>query len=63
MFSLLFALLIAVLDFFALVDVLFSRRPFVEKVLWAVVIVVLPFLGLVLYLMMGRSSRGSDSMI
>ena len=63
MFSLIFGLLIAVLDFFALADVLFSRRPFVEKVLWAIVIVMLPLLGLLLYLMMGRSTRDSDSMI
>ncbi|MFT5323171.1 MAG: hypothetical protein ACI8P0_001018 [Planctomycetaceae bacterium] len=63
MFSLIFAVLIAVLDLFALVDVLVSRRPFVEKVLWTVVIVMLPFVGLLLYLMMGRSPRGSDRMI
>lgn len=57
MLSLIFGLLIAVLDIIALFDVLFSRRPIVEKLLWAIVIVMLPLLGLILYLLMGRSSR------
>lgn len=57
MLSLIFGLLVAVLDVIALFDVLFSRRPIVEKLLWAIVIVVLPLLGLILYLLLGRSSR------
>lgn len=57
MLSLLFGLLIAILDIVALFEVLFSRRPAVEKLLWAIVIVMLPLLGLILYLLLGRSSR------
>lgn len=57
MLSLIFGLLVAVLDIIALFDVLFSRRPMVEKLLWAIVIVLLPLLGLILYLLLGRSSR------
>lgn len=57
MLSLIFGLIIAVLDVFALFDVLFGRRPVVEKVLWAIVILMLPLLGLVLYMLMGRTSR------
>lgn len=62
MLSLLLTLLMAVAVFFALFDVVFSRRPLVEIVLWAVVIVMLPLLGLLLYLVMGRST-GSDHYI
>tara|TARA_R110002072_G_scaffold303029_3_gene491496 strand:+ start:11834 stop:12025 length:192 start_codon:yes stop_codon:yes gene_type:complete len=57
MLSIFIALLTAIAVFFALIDVAFSRRPLVEKILWAVVIVMLPLLGILLYLLMGRSGR------
>ncbi|MDA0807379.1 MAG: PLDc N-terminal domain-containing protein [Planctomycetota bacterium] len=57
MFSILCAMLIAVLDIFAIVEVVLSRRPLVEKVLWALVIAMLPLLGLIPYLLMGRGTR------
>ncbi len=60
MLSLMITLLMAVAVFFALIDVAFSRRPLVEKVLWGVVIVMLPLLGLLLYLVMGRSTRSDN---
>ena len=61
MLSLIFGLLIAVLDIVALFDVLFSQRTLVEKLLWAIVILMLPLLGLILYLLIGRSSRSDHS--
>lgn len=63
MLSLIFGLLIAVLDIVALFDVLFSQRPLVEKLLWAIVILMLPLLGLILYLLIGRSSRSDHSIV
>ena len=63
MLSLIFGLLLAVLYFLAFFDVAFSRRPIVEKLLWAIVIVMLPLLGLILYLMIGRSSRRDSYLV
>lgn len=63
MLSLIVGLIIAVLDIFALFDVLVSRRPFVEKLLWTIVILMLPLLGLLLYVLLGRSRGHRDSFV
>ncbi len=55
MASLILGILIAVLDIVALFDVLFSIRPAIEKLLWVIVILLLPVLGLLLYFLFGRS--------
>lgn len=52
--------LIAVLCFVfwivALVDCIKSNNP--NKVLWIILIILLPFLGTILYFLLGKTSRG-----
>lgn len=51
----LLALVILVLDIVAIVDVFKSSMETGKKVLWTVLIVLLPVVGLILYFLMGRS--------
>jgi hypothetical protein len=48
-----FGLIILVLDIWAIVNVLGSGASTGEKVLWVVVILLLPLLGLILWFFMG----------
>ncbi len=50
-------LLILVLDIFALVSLLKRGADTATKILWLLVIVLLPFLGMVLYFLMGPGRR------
>jgi hypothetical protein len=43
-----------VLWIWALVDILKSSKPPAEKLLWVVVVALLPLIGLILYLVIGR---------
>ena len=56
MFRLL-GLLVLVLDVIAVVSVLKSGAETGTKILWIVLIVLLPFLGMVLYFLMGPGRR------
>ncbi len=56
MFRLL-ALLVFVLDVIAIVSVLKSSADGATKLLWIVLIILLPFLGMVLYFLMGPGRR------
>jgi len=56
MFRLL-GLLVLVLDIIAVVSVLKSGADSGTKLLWIVLIVLLPFLGMVLYFLMGPGRR------
>ena len=56
MFRLL-GLLVLVLDVIAVVSVLKSGADTGTKILWIVLIVLLPFLGMVLYFLMGPGRR------
>ncbi len=47
-------LIILVLDVLALIEVLNSRRSTGDKVLWSLVIVFFPFVGLLAYYFIGR---------
>jgi hypothetical protein len=47
-------LIILALDVWAIVTILQGRGPTNTKVLWIVLILVLPVIGLVLWLLMGR---------
>jgi uncharacterized Tic20 family protein len=56
----LFGLLILIADLWAVVNVLGSRASLVGKVLWVLAILVLPLLGLLVWLVAGpRASHGS----
>ena len=56
----LFALLILIADLWAVANVLGSRASLVGKVLWVLAILVLPLLGLLVWLVAGpRASHGS----
>jgi hypothetical protein len=56
MFSIV-GLLILVLDIIALVSLLKSGADTATKILWLLVIVLLPFLGMILYFLMGPGRR------
>ena len=53
----LLGLLILVLDIMALASLWGGSSPTERKLLWTVAIVLLPFLGMLLYYAFGRSSR------
>jgi len=56
MFSLV-GLVILVLDVIALVSLLQSGADTATKILWALLIILLPFIGMVLYFLMGPGRR------
>jgi hypothetical protein len=53
----LFGLLILVLDIIALVSLLKSGADATTKILWALLIILLPLLGMILYFLMGPGRR------
>ncbi len=57
--TLLVILFIFLLPLLALISALTSDFPGNEKILWVLIIIVLPFLGSVLYFLIGRNQRTS----
>ncbi|HVM60371.1 MAG TPA: PLDc N-terminal domain-containing protein [Verrucomicrobiae bacterium] len=51
----LLGLVVLALDIIAIVDVAKSNREIGMKVLWIVLILLLPLLGMILYFLLGRS--------
>ncbi len=49
-------LLVLVLDVIAIVDVVKSAVPTNQKVLWVILILVLPVIGMVLYFLIGKKT-------
>ena len=49
-------LIILVLDIIAIVSVLGGRSSVEHKLLWTVIILLLPVVGMILYFLMGRST-------
>ena len=47
-------MVVLVLDIIAIVDCLKSNADVVKKLLWILVILLLPFLGMLLYFLVGR---------
>lgn len=45
-----------ILDIIAIVSVVSGRSSTERKVLWVVIILLLPFIGMLLYFLLGRSS-------
>jgi len=58
MFGLL-GLVVFVLDIFAIVDCVKKNRDTGKIVLWIVLILLLPVLGMILYFLLGRSNSGA----
>lgn len=50
----LFALVILILDILAIMDLLKSNQDMGKKVLWIVLIIILPLVGLILYYLVGK---------
>jgi len=50
----LFALVILILDILAIMDLLKSNQDMGKKVLWVVLIIILPLVGLILYYLVGK---------
>jgi hypothetical protein len=59
MFSSILGLLILILNIYAIVSVLMGSSSIERKVLWIVVILLLPVIGTILYFVIGRS--GADA--
>lgn len=55
--TLLFVFFIILLPLMALISVLMNDFPGNEKIIWVVIILFLPFLGSVLYFLIGRDKR------
>jgi len=55
--TLLVILFIFLIPLLALISALMSDFPGNEKILWVVIILLLPFLGSVLYFLIGRNQR------
>ncbi len=49
-------LLVFILDIVAIVSVLAGNTSLERKLLWTVIILLLPFIGMILYFLMGRSA-------
>ena len=49
-------LIILVLDIIAIVSILGGRASVEHKLLWTVVVLLLPVIGMILYFVMGRSA-------
>jgi hypothetical protein len=47
-------LIILILDIWAIVTILASNDPPVRKVVWIVVVLILPVIGLILWFLLGR---------
>lgn len=56
----LIGLLILILDVWAIVSVLLGSSSIERKILWVVLILLLPVVGLILYLLIGRSARDAN---
>ena len=52
-----FGLLIFVLDIFAIISVINGASSIDRKVLWTLLIIILPLLGMVLYYFVGRNRQ------
>ena len=50
----LFALIIPILDVIAILDCVKTIKDGGKKILWIVLIIVMPFLGLILYYLLGK---------
>lgn len=50
----LLALIVVIMDVIAIVDVLRGYSPMAKKVLWTILIIFLPVLGMFLYFLLGR---------
>jgi len=53
----LLGLIIFVLDVVAIINILGSGAPATEKLLWVVVILLLPVVGLIIWWLMGRKTK------
>ena len=52
--------MILILDIVAIVSVVAGRGSLVRKLLWTLLILVLPVLGMLLYFLIGRRSADAD---
>lgn len=59
MISTLFGLIILILDIVAIVNVLTGSGSTGHKVLWTLLILFLPLIGLILYYLIGRKTTGA----
>lgn len=53
----LFGVLVLIADIFAIIKVLKSRVPDINKLLWIVLIILLPLIGLIIWYFMGPGDK------
>lgn len=49
--------LILILDIIAILDVLLSKKTIVKKLLWMLVILLFPFVGMIFYFLLDRDGQ------
>lgn len=54
-------IVVAVLEIVAIVDVLRSLLPTAKKILWILLIVIVPVIGFILYFLLGKSEQKSEA--
>lgn len=54
------SVLILILDIWAIASILMGSSPVERKLLWIVVIVLLPLIGLILYFLLGRTAGDAN---
>jgi len=52
-----FGLIVLVLDIIAIIGVISGRSSVVRKLLWTLIVLILPLLGMALYFLIGRDGR------
>ncbi len=55
----LLALIVLALDIIAIVDCAKSAKTMVKKVIWIIVILLLPLIGMIVYFVMGREKKAA----
>lgn len=57
--STILGLIVLALDIIAIVDCAKSAKTMMKKVLWIIVILILPLLGMILYFVMGKEKKAA----
>jgi uncharacterized membrane protein len=55
-----FGILVLILDIVAILSVIGGRSAIERKVLWTVLILILPVVGMILYYLIGKSSQDKN---
>mgnify|MGYP001198506576 CR=1 FL=1 len=57
--EMLLGLIVLALDIIAIVDCAKSSKTMMKKVIWIIVVLVLPIIGMILYFLLGREKKAA----